>query len=210
MKKLQKIVICEDHPIYAKGMEDFLQNHFEVVGNFDSGKDLLHFLKEHQTDLLLLDLNLVDINGIEVVEELRKLNVNPKIVIISMYNDKLLIEKCKDLGVHAYCSKHIVNAELLSILQALEDDTFLVDDSIKDKLRSTNNSGKKEAFEKKFNLTTREKELIKLFSKGLSSKEIAAELFVSSFTVDTHKKNIYKKLGISSVAELVTFYYENL
>ena len=210
MKKLQKIVICEDHPIYAKGMEDFLQNHFEVVGNFDSGRELLNFLSQNSTDLLLLDLNLVDINGVEVVQELKKKSINVKIVVISMYNDKMLIEKCEKIGVNAYCSKHIVNAELLEILNSVNENEFIVDESIKEKLNSKKNTSIKEDFEKKLNLTTRERELIKLFSKGLTSKEIANELFVSSFTIDTHKKNIYKKLNISSMAELVTFYYENL
>jgi DNA-binding NarL/FixJ family response regulator len=209
LSELKKIIICEDHPIYAKGMEDFLQNHFKVVGNFKSGKELISFFKENTADLLLLDLNLVDTTGIEIIEKLRLLEVDVKIIIISMYNDKLLIEKCKKLGVHAYCSKHIINSELLDILRRVEDNLFLVDKSIKKKIKSNSSSIVKEDFEKLSNLTSREKELIKLFAKGLTSKEIANELFVSSFTVTTHKKNIYKKLDINSVAELVTFYYEN-
>ena len=207
---MKKIIICEDHPIYAKGVQDFLQNHFEVVGNFDSGIDLINFLSDNSADLLLLDLNLIDISGVEVIKELKKKSINIKIIVISMYNDKMLIEKCQKLGVHAYCSKHIINAELLNILNLVNDNEFIVDDSIKEKLKSKKDIEPKEDFEKKINLTTREKELIKLFSKGLTSKEIANELFVSSFTIDTHKKNIYKKLNISSMAELVTFYYENL
>lgn len=207
---MKKIIICEDHPIYAKGMQDFLQNHFEVVGNFKSGKKLIEFLEENSADLLLLDLNLIDINGVEVVKLLKKKEIDIKIIVISMYNDKMLIEKCQKLGVHAYCSKHIVNSELLEILDNVKDDEFIVDKSLKNKLKSRAVTSNKEDFEKKINLTTREKELIGLFSRGLTSKEIASELFVSSFTVDTHKKNIYKKLNIGSMAELVAFYYENL
>ena len=207
---MKKIVICEDHPIYSNGLEDFLKDYFQVSGIFKSGLELISFLKNNKIDILLLDLNLIDINGVEVIETLKNLHIKPKIVVISMYNDKMLIEKCKKLNIHGYCSKHVLNSELLEILNNLEDDVFVVDSSIKEKINTFKTSISKESFEKKINLTKREKELITLISKGFSTKEIANELFVSTFTVDTHKKNIYKKLDIKSVAELVTFYHENL
>ncbi len=203
------IVICEDHPIYAKGMNDFLKKHFNIVGVFNNGKATLEFLRENSADILLLDLNMEEMNGMEVVKTLRQKNNPIKIVIISMYNDKILIEKCQKLGVNAYCNKQVVNSELLRILGNLEENTFLVDSSLKEKLRSHHVSHKKEDFEKKHLLTKREKELISLFSEGLSNKEIANKLSVSSFTIDTHKKNIFRKLDIKTTVELVKFYYEN-
>lgn len=204
-----KILICEDHPIYANGMNDFLKKYFEIVLIVDNGKDALTYLKKHKVDILLLDLNMEAMNGIEVVEKIKSTENKVKIVIVSMYNDKMLIEKCKKLGVHAYCSKQVVNSELLTILNTLKDGEFIVDSSLKEKIRSNNTIHKKEDFEKKYLLTKREKELITFFSEGLSNKEIASALNVSSFTVDTHKKNIFRKLNINSTVELVKFYYEN-
>ena len=204
-----KIAICEDHPIYANGMKDFLKKHFEIVLVVDNGTDALAYLAKHKTDILLLDLNMEEMNGIEVVEKLKSTNNKVKVVIVSMYNDKMLIDKCKKLGVAAYCSKQVVNSELLAILQNLNGNSFVVDSSLKEKIRGNNSTKKKEAFEKKYLLTKREKELISYFAEGLSNKEIASKLFVSSFTIDTHKKNIFRKLNINTTVELVKFYYEN-
>lgn len=209
-KILERIIICEDHPIYSKGLASFLKNYYNICGVFNSGKVLLNYLKTNQVDILLLDLNLIDINGLEVLEELNNQKQKPKVVIITMYNDKLLVEKCKKLGVHAFCSKHILNSELLSILNELNDDSFLVDSSIKNKLEKNKFKETKHDFVEKINLTHREKEVISLFANGLSNKEVSEKLFVSTFTIETHKKNIYKKLNIKSVAELVSYYYENL
>lgn len=204
-----KIVICEDHPIYANGLADFLKKYFEIVAVFDNGKSALTYLAKHSIDILLLDLNMEEMNGIEVVKKLKTKENKTKIVIISMYTDKMLIDKCQKLGVHAYCNKQVINSELLTILGSLKEDEFIVDSSLKEKLRNHNSIHNKEDFEKIHLLTKREKELITLFSEGLSNKEIASKLSVSSFTIDTHKKNIFRKLNIKTTVELVKFYYEN-
>jgi DNA-binding NarL/FixJ family response regulator len=206
----RKIVICEDHPIYAQGILDFLKKHFSNIGVFSNGLEVLDFVVNNEVDILLLDLNLPGMNGIEVVQELKKRNHQIKIVIISMYNDKMLINKCRKLGVQAFCNKQVSNSELLMILNNLKEGEFLVDNSIKEKNKSNLKKTSLENFEIKTKLTNREMELIELFSKGLSSKEIANQLNVSYFTVDTHKKNIFKKMNINSTVELVKFYYENI
>jgi len=206
----RKIVICEDHPIYAQGILDFLKKHFSNVGVFNNGLEVLDFVVNNKVDILLLDLNLPGMNGIEVVQELKKRNHQIKIVIISMYNDKMLINKCRKLGVHAFCNKQVSNSELLMILNNLKEGEFLVDNSIKERNKNILTETSLENFEIKIKLTNREIELIELFSKGLSSKEIANQLNVSYFTVDTHKKNIFKKMNINSTVELVKFYYENI
>jgi DNA-binding NarL/FixJ family response regulator len=205
-----KIVVCEDHPIYAQGILDFLKKHFSIAGVFNNGLEVLNFIVKNKADILLLDLNLPGINGIEVVQELKRRNHQIKIVVISMYNDKMLIDKCKKLGVHAFCNKQVSNAELLMILNNLKKGEFLVDNSIKKRNEKKLEKTSLENFEIKSKLTDREIELIELFSKGLSSKEIAYQLNVSYFTVDTHKKNIFKKMNINSTVELVKFYYENI
>ena len=204
------IVICEDHPIYAQGILNFLKKHFSNIGIFSNGLEALDFVVNNDVDILLLDLNLPGLNGIEVIQELNKKESKIKIVIISMYNDKMLIEKCKKLGVQAFCNKQVSNSELLKILNNLKDGEFIVDKSIKEKNKSNLKKTSLENFEIKTKLTNREMELIELFSKGLSTKEIANQLNVSYFTVDTHKKNIFKKMNINSTVELVKFYYENI
>lgn len=206
---MKKIVICEDHPIYSIGLQDYLQNHFEIIANLTSGAKTVEFLEEHQADFLILDLNLPDINGLEVIKQIQQKNTPIKIVVISMYSDKMLIEKCKNLKTHAYCSKNITNPELLKILQNKEQKQFSIDSSITKQSFGCNTDFSINNFETKIKLTTREIELIQLFSKGLTSKKVAIQLNVSTFTIETHKKNIYKKLNINSIVELVTYYYEN-
>lgn len=208
MNKKLNLVICEDHPIYAKGLHDFLLNHFNVLGCFNTGQETIDFLLYSDVDILLLDLNLPDMTGLQVVNDLIENASNIKILVISMYNDRLLIDKCQKLGVHAYCSKYIVNSELLKIINSLEEGKFIVDKGIKEKLKNYSTEPSKENFEKKIKLTNREMELIPFFIDGLTSKDISEKLCVSIFTITSHKKNIYKKLNISSTAELVKFYYD--
>jgi len=110
MENPKNILICEDHPIYAKGLEDFLKKSFNVLGCYNTSEDVLLFLKNNRNscDFLILDLNLSDSSGLTVLEEIKKRNITVKVIVLSMYNDKLLVEKCKNLLLSSIIKKSLV------------------------------------------------------------------------------------------------------
>lgn len=198
------LVICEDHPIYKKGLYDLLCNDYNIIGVFDSGKSLLNFFKTQNTiDFLILDLSLPLIDGFEVLKTIKNKNIYvKKIIILSVHNDHLIIKKTKQFGAHAFCSKSISNIDLKKVLQSSSQD-FYIDSSINLPGATIHRHPSKATY-----FTKKECEIINLLVEGLAVKEIASILTVSVNTINTHKKNIFKKLQINSTPELIKYVYE--
>jgi DNA-binding NarL/FixJ family response regulator len=205
----KKVFICEDHTIVLDGLKLLLSQHsgFQIIGNANSGIDLLNGLKKEQPDILILDLNLPDIDGLTLLKRIRATNQDILIIILTMYNDEYLIEQTKNSGANGYLLKNVGNDELLHVLNTISKDTFYISDSLK------SNSEKKKLFTDQFvnkmKLTEREIEILRLLAKGSSSADIAAVLHLSTHTVNTHRKNILRKLDMSSTVELVRFVHDN-
>lgn len=206
---IKKIFICEDHTIVLDGLKLLLNQYpqFLITGNANSGTDLLNGLKKESPDILILDLNLPDIDGLTLLKKIRAINYDILIIILTMYNDEYLIEQCKNLGANGYLLKNVGNDEFLHVLAHVSKDDFYISDSLK------SNSEKKKLFNDQFinkmKLTDREIEILKLLAKGSSSADIASVLHLSSHTVNTHRKNILRKLDMNSTVELVRFVHDN-
>jgi DNA-binding NarL/FixJ family response regulator len=205
----KKIFICEDHTIVLDGLKLLLNQypHLQLIGNANTGIDLLNGLKNVDPDILILDLNLPDIDGLTLLKRIRSTNDHLLIIILTMYNDEYLVEQTKNSGANAYLLKNVGNDELLEVLNTLSKESFYISDSLK------SNSEKKKLFNDQFvnkmKLTEREIEILRLLAKGNSSADIAESLHLSTHTVNTHRKNILRKLDMSSTVELVRFVHDN-
>jgi DNA-binding NarL/FixJ family response regulator len=205
----KKIFICEDHTIVLDGLTLLLSQYpgFQLIGNANTGVDLLSGLKIEQPDILILDLNLPDIDGLTLLKKIRSTDQNLLIIILTMYNDDYLIEQTKNAGANGYLLKNVGNDELLHVLNTVSKETFYLSDSLK------SNSEKKKLFNDQFvnkmKLTEREIEILRLLANGNSSADIAKVLHLSTHTVNTHRKNILRKLDMSSTVELVRFVHDN-
>lgn len=205
----KRILVCEDHTLIIKGLELLFNESpdYELVGKTELGSQLLPLLERTYPDILLLDLNLNDTDGFTLLDEIRKTNVSLKIIILTMYQDDSLIQRAQKQGANGYLQKNISNEELLFALACVYQQHFYLSQALQkerdDKLLF------RDSFVNKMKLTRRELELIPLFAKGKSSQQIATELFLSVHTIDTHRKNILKKLRINSLVELVNFSHEN-
>jgi DNA-binding NarL/FixJ family response regulator len=206
---MQKIFICEDHNIIVDGLKLLLKNSkdFKIIGHSGDGNDLIAAIDNEKPDILLLDLNLKDTDGLTLLEQIRQTNKTLKIVILTMYQDYFLIERAQKSGANAYLQKNVTGGELIKTLRQLETDNFYLSKTLQQETERKKSF--RDQFVNKMKLTKRELELIPLLATGKNSSQIASQLDISSNTIDTHRKNIFRKLEINSMIELVNFAHEN-
>jgi two-component system nitrate/nitrite response regulator NarL len=205
----RKVIICEDHEIVYTGLKLILEQSVNYVlsGHAQNGKELLPLLNEQSPDILILDLNLPDTDGFTLLRQVREFDKKICIVILTMYQDEHLVDRAHEEGANAYLLKNAANEELLRALDTINHDTFYVTRQLKEELAK-----KKlfhDTFTQRMKLTRREVEIIRLLSLGMTSEQASVELSISPHTIDTHRKNIFRKLEINNLAALVRFAYDN-
>jgi DNA-binding NarL/FixJ family response regulator len=202
------VVICEDHEIVYTGLKLILDQSldFKIVGHAQSGQELLPLLEQSKANILILDLNLPDTDGFSLLKSVREVNKDIFVIILTMYQDLHLIQRAKDEGANAYLLKNASNEELLEALRQVNHKTFFV-------TRQLQTEGEhqdifKDEFSQKMKLTRREIEIIRLLAMGNTSQQASVALTISPHTVDTHRKNIFRKLKINNIADLVRFAHD--
>lgn len=204
-----KIILADDHQLFVDGVEQILSasQQFEILAKVDNGKLLLQTLNRVKPDLILLDINMPFMTGMEVAQQLKKTMPDIKLVFLSMYYDSKIISKAKQYGVNGFIIKNTTATELKeALIQVMEGETVFV--LAKDYLTNPVDTVEDD-FTKRFKISPREMEIIQLIKQGMSTKEIADELSLSVFTIETHRKNIFRKLNIASVGQLISFAIEN-
>jgi len=203
-----KIAVAEDHSIVVEGIKTILalDATLQYVGCADKESDLFYLLQLNDPDILILDLNLGGVNGFDLLDKIRKEHAKIKVIILTMYNEPAFVRKAKMLGASAYLLKNYSSDELLDVIHNLNTEIFQTSKGV---LATDPASDFSSPFSVISQLSPKEKEIIKHVAKGLSSKEIADELFISIHTVETHRRNLLKKLKLNNTASLVGFAYEN-
>ena len=193
-----RIVLVDDHNLVRSGMAALLRQdgRFDVVGEATNGLEALEKLREVPCDLLIIDLAMPRLGGIEVIEELRRRDKRIRILVLSMYDDAQFAARAIKNGANGYLLKHAMDGELFdAIEQVLAGDEFISE------------SIDREAFLEftfdDFELTSREKEVLQLIAEGMTNSEIANDLFISPHTVTRHRANLMKKLNVHNRVELV-------
>jgi DNA-binding NarL/FixJ family response regulator len=196
MKKTS-IAIADDHKIFAEGIQSVTKEigWLNWVGQAYSAKETLALYKEKRPDVLLLDYHLPDSKGVDVAREILKENPAAIILMLSMENDNDIIYQCKTVGVMGYLIKNLSSDELLSAIE----------EAISGKTVFMWSAEKPAAKPQADVLSKREKEIIQLIRQGLTSHEIANKLFLSTYTVDTHRRNILRKLDLKNTAMMVLY-----
>lgn len=213
MENKIKIVLLDDHQMFRDGVKAVLgdEAHIELIGETGSGKELFELLAQIEPDLVITDISLPDISGIEVASRIVKLYPNVKVLMLSMHTNEEFIVKALEAGAHGYLPKDTSMEELLEAINTiyLGENYFNKDISNVILKGLINKSKSNSAEEKAEALTRREKEIVKLVVEGLSNKEIAEKLYISIRTVDSHKTNILQKLNLKSTVELVKYAIRN-
>ena len=206
MKKI-KILICEDHQLVIDGLLSIFENNPKmiVVSHSKSGLNIQSLIDEYHPDVMLLDLNIPGKNGLEVLQETKKSNPEVKVIILTMYNNQSIVEKAIKYNANGFLLKNCSTEELYKAINHVQvSSDFYLGDGINKSILDQN-----ENFYKKIRITPREKEIIKELALGLNVPKISEKLHISPFTVETHKKNIYKKLNIHNSIDLLKFINED-
>jgi len=196
------VYLCEDHEIVIDGVTRILLSdaRYDQIVSFKNAADLSGALQHRLPDILILDLNLPDTSGVELMPDLRRRYTHLPVLVLTMHKDQLLAAKLLRAGANGYLSKDFGEDELLAAMEKVVSGANYENPDFGEPILSSGNGHDKTYF-----LSRREKEIVQLTVDGLSSNDIAAKLFVSPHTVNTHRRNIYKKLGLQNVKELITF-----
>lgn len=218
--QILRTIVADDHPIFLEGLKLVLQRHphfdIQIVGQARDGQELIELIRSSPFDLLLMDLNMPTRDGLEVLASIPSSRSNVKILALTMYDDAKIVKSAFKAGVDGYILKgNEINEIYQAVNKVMEGSTFMgrnVGTGSLNAIHHLKPSAEAlyaDRFTKKYNLTRRELEILRLISEALSNKQIAKELYISDQTVSVHRKNIMRKLGVTNTAGLVKVAYSN-
>jgi DNA-binding NarL/FixJ family response regulator len=199
-----RVLLADDHRIVSEGLKGLLSDDFELVGMVEDGRALVAAARTLKPDVIVADITMPHMNGIDAVAQLKKDNPNIKVVFLTMHQDSAYARRALDAGAHGFVVKHSATAELvMAIHAALKGQTFITPALTSDMLRQGNRSS--DRVNPAGVLTQRQREILRLLAEGRSAKEIAASLAISPRTVEFHKYQLMEAHGLHSNAELIHF-----
>jgi two-component system, NarL family, nitrate/nitrite response regulator NarL len=203
-----EIIIADDHTLFIDGLIGLLKDEpgLTVVDIANDGKELLELLGKRQADVILLDINMPNMNGIDAARFIKQTYPPIKMIMLSTYNDDHLVEKAKKLGTNGYLLKTVNKEELIQTIKLVHTGQSCFPYRSP---RVINEFDKNDELKRSLNLTKREIEIINLIKKEYTNQQIADKLFLSIYTVETHRKNIMQKLGLNNPTSLMKFIINN-
>ena len=203
-----RVLLADDHSIVRRGLRSLLEEAgHSVVAEAADGLEAVQLAEEHQPDLLILDIGMPKLNGIEVASRAQKLSRPARVIILSMHADESYIIRALAAGARAYLLKSATDEDLLPAIRAVTSGKPFFSPAVtavlvEDYIRRLRARGLTDSFDL---LTDREKEVLQLLAEGRSNKEVATQLNVGLSTIETHRANLMQKLNLHSTAEIVLY-----
>lgn len=201
------IVLADDHALVREALRGLLESRLpevEIIGEASTGVETLEICREHQPDVLVLDISMPGLGGLEVLAELRSVSPRTKVAIVSQYSDRAYVIRALRLGTKAYVPKKALAKDLVTAIQAVLEGRTYLDPSVADLVVEAAIHPEESAeAEELAMLTKREREVLRLTAEGKTAKEVARILDISQHTVNRHRANMMEKLDIHTTADLV-------
>jgi len=203
-----KILLADDHQIIRDGLASLLekQKDMQVVGQAEDGRQALRMAVDLKPDIVVMDISMPNLNGIEAAAQLRKDCPGTRVIALSMHSDKRFVAGMLKAGAGGYLLKNSAFDDLVqAVSTVMAGEIYLSSKIAAVVIKDYIQSSRREKSADLDALSSRERETLQLLAEGKTTKQIAGELFISVKTVETHRQNVMKKLGISNLADLVKF-----
>ncbi len=201
-----KVLLVDDHPLVLEGIRAIIETytHIDVIGAASSVTQAMDISNKADPDVIMMDINMSGTNGLDAIELFKERNTNIRIIMLSMHDDREYISTSVMYGASGYVLKDVSTDEIVSAIETVAAGGTYFSSGVSDALMNEDKSE-----EKAGPLTTREQSVLVLVAEGKSSKDVGELLDISTRTVETHRKNIKKKLSISTTAGLTRYAIEN-
>lgn len=194
-----RLLLADDHVMFAEGLQSLLRDEFHLLGTAGDGRELVEATFELNPDVILVDISMPVLNGFDAVRELRKRGSQAKIIFLTMHNDATLLAEAFRVGGSGYILKQAAGEELVNAIREVAQGNNFISPLI----TSLPPDSKTRSAQK--TITPRQREVLQLISRGLTMKEIAAELKISTRTAESHKYEIMQTLGVDTTADLIKY-----
>jgi len=212
-----RLIIVDDHPIFIEGMFALLRNddRFDIIGFAHNGKDAIELIKKTTPDIVLLDINMPEMDGVELCKYLKEHYPDIKAIMLTMHDDYIHIKKLLEAGARGYVLKNTTREALGKAITTVFNGQPYLDPVVQEAMiRSVSGGGEENLNGHGGNaniesLTKRELEILQQIAFGLTSSDISKKLFISKNTVETHRKNLLTKLNVKNTAEMIKIALQN-
>lgn len=197
------LALVDDHPIVIEGLSNLLRkkDELEIVGSFTNGHDFIAFLKQTPVQVVLLDIYLPDINGMDLCKEIKILSPQTLVLAFSNHDEWSTIMKMLENGARGYLLKSSSIDEISACINEALSGQIAFSAAVKEIISQP---PKTDQFKERIKLTVREKEILKLIASGMTTSNMAKQLFLSKFTIDGHRKNLLQKFEAKNAVELLS------
>lgn len=195
-----RLLLADDHMLFAEGLQSLLHDEFELLGTVGNGNDLVEATLRLNPEVILVDISMPVLNGFDAVRRIRKNGHHAKVIFLTMHDDETLVAEAFRCGASGYVLKQAAGEELVTAIREVAQGNNYLTPLITNKPVGPLASGPP-----KLSLTPRQREVLKLISEGMTMKEVAVELSISTRTAESHKYEMMEAIGVETTAELIRY-----
>ena len=203
-----KVGIVEDHLLVLDGIRRLIEEECDVVGTATNGRDAIPLAQERSPEVLLMDIALPDLNGLDAARQIKRTNPGIRIIFVTVQTSRDYVKEAFEVGASGYVLKQAASAELLSAIDEVAHGRFFLSSLIRERFTGNKMAPEVNPLKLFSSLTPRQREVLQLVAEGKSAKEIASALYISVKTVEFHKKHLMEELQLRTSAELIRYAVE--
>jgi len=195
-----RLVLADDHTMFAEGLKSLLDEEFELLGTVGNGQDLVDITHRLNPEVIIVDISMPILSGFDAIRRIRDLGSKAKVIFLTMHDDDTLVEEAFRCGGSGYVLKQAAGEELVEAIKQVSQGNRYLTPLVKSKRTDRLPRGATKSM-----ITPRQREVLRLISEGLTMKEIAAKLEISTRTAESHKYEMMEALGVSTTADLIKY-----
>lgn len=209
MRKMIRLVIADDHPIIINGIKTLLDQNSEIelINEVSNGAELISFMESNEVDVVLMDVNMPEVNGIDASRIISSKYPKTKVLAFSQYDEKRFVKRLLKCGASGYLLKNSSASEIITAITMVHNGGMYLSKELPDIFTVSKKTVRVDSLFP--DISTRELDVLKLICDGQNTQEIADGLFISTHTVETHRANLLLKVGVKNTAGLVKWAVEN-